>query len=54
MKAIVLALPLVGVDQAANGPRATIDCGSLSGNGVVRVELDQQVYVVHVQCGRRA
>lgn len=53
MKTVLLGLVLCGVVQAAEAPRATIDCGSLSGQGVVRVQIDAQVYVVHVQCGVR-
>ncbi len=53
MKNCLLALLFVGSASAADAPSATIDCGTLSGIGVVEVQVGSNVYVVHVRCGTR-
>lgn len=53
MKHVLLALLFAGSASAADAPLATIDCGTLSGSGVVEVKVSGHVYVVHVRCGTR-
>ena len=46
-----LAVALCGLAAANDGPHAEIDCGSLSGVGVVRVIIGDVALRVDVRCG---
>lgn len=52
MRALLLALALAMPAHAQAPIHAVIDCGTLSGVGIVRVIIGDQVLRVNVDCGK--
>jgi hypothetical protein len=53
--ALVLAIGLSArvESRAADVPRLTIDCGSLTGSGLIEIETSTGIYRHQIECGAR-
>jgi hypothetical protein len=49
---LILLLLIAFCAGAASAPKVTIDCGSLTGSGVILFETNEAKYYVRVQCGQ--
>jgi hypothetical protein len=52
-RAVILCAMLLIAPVAVPTPSADIDCGTLSGRGVVRLHIGDVIYRVAVDCGVR-
>jgi hypothetical protein len=50
---LAISLTACATAVAPSAPKIRINCGSLSGSGQIRVDIDDMWYLAQIDCGQR-